>query len=140
LLVSLAVAANLSIEEIVKAKDYSLAQVSRPAFGDYGLWFTVGFAIIATVSGVIASLFAISRMLTMLTNMNLVPHSDFGIPGTIQKHALVYTTIIAMLLTIFFDLSRIASLGAIFTSSWILLYIGACYGICVKKLKLMLPF
>lgn len=114
LLVSLAVGANLSIEEIVKAKDYSLAQASRPAFGDYGLWFTVGFAIIATVSGVIASMFAVSRMLTMLTDMNLVPHRHFGMSGTIQKHTLVYTTIIAILLTIFFDLSRIASLGAIF--------------------------
>ncbi len=114
LLVSLAVGANLSIEEIVKAKDYSLAQASRPAFGDYGLWFTVGFAIIATVSGVIASMFAVSRMLTMLTDINLVPHRHFGMSGTIQKHTLVYTTIIAILLTIFFDLSRIASLGAIF--------------------------
>ena len=114
LLVSLAVGANLSIEEIVKAKDYSLAEASRPAFGDYGLWFTVGFAIIATVSGVIASVFAVSRMLAMLTDMNLVPHRHFGMPGSIQKHTLVYTIIIAMLLTVFFDLSRIASLGAIF--------------------------
>ena len=114
LLVSLAVGANLSIEEIVNAKDYSLAEASRPAFGDYGLWFTVGFAIIATVSGVIASVFAVSRMLAMLTDMNLVPHRHFGMPGSIQKHTLVYTIIIAMLLTVFFDLSRIASLGAIF--------------------------
>ncbi len=114
LLVSLAVGANLSIEEIVKAKDYALAEASRPAFGQWGLWFTVGFAIIATVSGVIASVFAVSRMLAMLTNMKLVPHSHFGMPGSIQKHTLVYTIVIAMLLTIFFDLSRIASLGAIF--------------------------
>jgi len=114
LLVSLAVGANLSIEEIVNAKDYSLAEASRPAFGDYGLWFTVGFAIVATVSGVIASVFAVSRMLAMLTDMNLVPHRHFGMPGSIQKHTLVYTIIIAMLLTVFFDLSRIASLGAIF--------------------------
>ncbi len=114
LLVSLAVGANLSIEEIVKAKDYSLAQASRPAFGEYGLWFTVGFAIIATVSGVIASVFAVSRMLAMLTDMKLVPHSHFGMPGSVQKHTLVYTIVIAMLLTVFFDLGRIASLGAIF--------------------------
>lgn len=114
LLVSLAVGANLSIEEIVKAKDYSLAEASRPAFGDYGLWFTVGFAIIATVSGVIASVFAVSRMLAMMTEMKLVPHSHFGMPGSVQKHTLVYTIVIAMLLTVFFDLSRIASLGAIF--------------------------
>jgi amino acid transporter len=114
LLVTLAVGANLSIDEIIKAKDYSLAEASRPAFGQWGLWFTVGFAIIATVSGVIASVFAVSRMLAMLTDMNLVPHSHFGMPGSIQKHTLVYTIVIAMLLTIFFDLSRIASLGAIF--------------------------
>lgn len=53
-------------------------------------------------------------MLAMLTDMQLVPHSHFGMPGSIQKHTLVYTIVIAMFLTEFFDLSRIASLGAIF--------------------------
>ena len=114
LLVTLAVGANLTIEEIVKARDYALAEAARPAFGTYGLWFTVGFAIIATVSGVIASVFAVSRMLAMLTDMKLVPHSHFGMPGSIQKHTLVYTIVAAMVLTVFFDLGRIAALGAIF--------------------------
>ena len=114
LLVTLAVGGNLTIEEIVRARDYALAEAARPAFGDYGLWFTVAFAIIATVSGVIASVFAVSRMLAMVTDMKLVPHSHFGMPGSIQKHTLVYTIVIAMVLTLFFDLSRIASLGAIF--------------------------
>jgi len=113
-LVALAVGGNLTIREIIEAKDFSLAQAARPAFGSIGLWVTVGFAIVATVSGVIASVFAVSRMLAMLTNMKLVPHSHFGMPGSIQKHTLVYTIVLAMLLTIFFDLSRIASLGAIF--------------------------
>ncbi|HSR54942.1 MAG TPA: APC family permease [Alphaproteobacteria bacterium] len=113
-LVALAVGSNLSIEEIVQARDYSLARAARPAFGTYGLWFTVAFAIIATVSGVIASVFAVSRMLAMLTDMKLVPHSHFGMPGSIQKHTLVYTVVAAMVLTVFFDLSRIAALGAIF--------------------------
>jgi len=35
-------------------------------------------------------------------------------PGRIQKHTLVYTAVIAIALTVFFDLGRIASLGAIF--------------------------
>lgn len=113
-LVALAVAGNLTLPEIIQSKDYVLAEAARPAFGEYGLWFTVVLAIIATVSGVIASVFAVSRMLAMLTDMKLIPHSHFGMPGTIQKHTLVYTVVIAMLLTIFFDLSRIASLGAIF--------------------------
>lgn len=113
-LVALAVAGNLTLAEIIQSKDYALAEAARPAFGHYGLWFTVALAIIATVSGVIASIFAVSRMLAMLTDMELIPHRHFGMPGTIQKHTLVYTVVIAMFLTIFFDLSRIASLGAIF--------------------------
>lgn len=114
LLVTLAVGANLSVDEIVAAKDYALAEAARPAYGSTGLWITVGFAIVATVSGVIASAFAVSRMLAMLTTMKLVPHSHFGMPGSIQKHTLVYTIVMAMVLAAFFDLSRIASLGAIF--------------------------
>lgn len=114
LLVALGVAANLSLPEIIGAKNFALAEAARPAFGDVGLWLTVGLAIIATVSGVIASTFAVSRMLAMLTDMNLVPHRHFGMPGTIQRHTLVYTIVLAMLLTTFFDLTRIASLGAIF--------------------------
>lgn len=112
--VALAVGVNLSIEEIVNAKDYSLAEASRPAFGQYGAWFTIAFAIIATVSGVIASVFAVSRMLGMLTSMQLVPHRHFNLPGDLQRHTLIYTIVIAMLLTIFLDLSRIASIGAVF--------------------------
>ncbi|MAS95012.1 MAG: amino acid permease [Verrucomicrobiales bacterium] len=114
LLVAFAVGGNLSIDEIVAAKDYALAEASRPAFGQVGLWITVGFAIVATVSGVIASVFAVSRMLAMLTDMKLVPHRHFGMPGDIQRHTLVYTLVLAMLLTVFFDLGRIAALGAVF--------------------------
>ncbi len=114
LLVSWGVTSNLSISEIVEAKNYSLAEASRPLFGKFGLWFTVGIAIIATVSGVIASIFAVSRMTTMLTDMKLIPHSHFGMKGSIQKHMLVYVVVIAITLTIFFDLTRIASLGAIY--------------------------
>ncbi|MEQ8551783.1 MAG: APC family permease [Cyclobacteriaceae bacterium] len=114
LLVSLAVSVNLSIPKIIEAKDYALAEASRPAFGKYGLWFTVGIAIVATVSGIIASIFAVSRMTAMLTDMELIPHSHLGMPGRIQKHMLVYVVVIAIILTVFFDLSRIASLGAIF--------------------------
>lgn len=114
LLTCFAVAGNLTISEIVEAKNYVLAEAARPTFGDWGVWITVAFAIAATASGVIASAFAVSRMLAMLTDMGIVPHSHFGMPGDIQKHTLVYTIVFAMILTIFFDLSSIASLGAIF--------------------------
>ena len=114
LLVAFAVSSNLSIAEIIKAKDYSLAEASKPAFGKYGLYFTVAIAIVATISGVIASTFAVSRMTAMLTEIELIPHKHFGMPGKLQKHMLVYTLVTAVVLTAFFDLTRIASLGAIF--------------------------
>lgn len=114
MLVAFAVGSNLTIEQIVAAKDYSLAEAARPSLGMYGVWFTVFVAIIATASGLLASIFAVSRMLAMLTDMNLIPHRHFGMPGDIQKHTLVYTVVLAAILAIFFDLSRIASLGVIF--------------------------
>jgi amino acid transporter len=66
LLIAWAVSSNLSLTEIINAKDYALAEAARPAFGDYGLWFIVAVAIIATITGIIASVFAVSRMLAML--------------------------------------------------------------------------
>lgn len=112
-LVTLGVSANLDLSQIVAARDFALAEAARPALGDTGLLLTVILAMIATASGLVASIFAVSRMLTMVTEMKLIPHSHFGMGGPLRFHLLVYTVVIAAVLTIFLDLSRIASLGAI---------------------------
>lgn len=114
LLVAFAVGSSLPLDQIVVAKDYALAEAAEPALGRTGFYLTVALALVATASGVIASIFAVSRMLAMLTDMQLIPHSHFGMSGTIRDHTLIYTVVIAGALTIFFDLSRIASLGAFF--------------------------
>jgi len=114
LLVAFAVGSSLSLDEIVAAKDYSLARAAEPALGRYGFYFTVLLAVVATASGLLASVFAVSRMLAMLTDMKMIPHSHFGMSGSVREHTLVYTVVAAGVLTAFFDLSRIASLGAFF--------------------------
>jgi amino acid transporter len=114
LLVALAVGSSLSIAQIVEARDYSLAAAAEPALGQIGFYFTIIIALAATASGVIASVFAVSRMLTMLTEMKMIPHSHFGMSGGIRSHMLVYTVVMAGALAVLFDLSRIASLGAFF--------------------------
>jgi len=114
MLVALAVGSSLSLPELISAKDYALAEAAKPALGDLGVAFTIVLAMIATASGLLASVFAVSRMLAMLTDMKLIPHSHFGMPGVVRDHTLVYTVVVAATLTIFFDLSRIASLGAFF--------------------------
>ena len=114
LIVAFAVGSSLTIDEIVAAKDYSLAEAAAPALGNIGFYLTVVLAAVATASGVLASVFAVSRMLAMLTDMNMIPHRHFGMSGPIRSHTLVYTVVIASTLAVFFDLSRIASLGAFF--------------------------
>ncbi|WP_245414125.1 APC family permease [Nitratireductor sp. StC3] len=114
LLVALAVGSSLSLDALVAAKDYALAEAAEPALGRTGFYLTVALALVATASGLLASIFAVSRMLAMLTEMRLIPHSHFGMPGAIRDHMLVYTVVIAAVLAVFFDLSRIAALGAFF--------------------------
>tara|TARA_R110002167_G_scaffold64092_3_gene181094 strand:+ start:176 stop:712 length:537 start_codon:yes stop_codon:yes gene_type:complete len=123
---SYAVAGNLNIGEIIAERDYPLAEASRPAYGEQGVRITVAFAIVANVSGVITS------VLIMLTEMKLVPHNHFGMSGNIQKHTLVYTIVLAIILAAFFDLGRTASIGAIF---YLLINIAIHWGIFrhVKK-------
>jgi amino acid transporter len=109
-LLALSVASSLSVAEIIAAKNYALAAAARPVFGDWGLVLTVVLAIVATVSGLIASVFSASRMLDMLSRMKQLPRLYRGVANP----ALLFTVALAIVLTISFDLTRIASIGAIF--------------------------
>ncbi len=109
---ALSVAGGLSISEIIEAKDYALAAAAKPVFGEWGSLLTIILAIIATVSGVIASVYSASRMFGMLSNMKQIP--NINKMGNLKNPALIFTVSLAILLTILFDLTRIASIGAIF--------------------------
>ncbi|MFV1985354.1 MAG: APC family permease, partial [Thiohalomonadales bacterium] len=130
---AISVAANLSVDAIVIAKDYAIAEAARPMFGDIGLWVTVFIAIVATVSGVFASVFSASRLLGMLGMMKQVP-------GLVKKKgtssALIFTVLLAMIITILFDLTRIAAIGAIF---YLLMDIAVHWGL-VRHLRGTLNF
>ncbi|HED10421.1 MAG TPA: APC family permease [Caldithrix abyssi] len=108
---ALSVAGGLSIPEIIAAKDYALAEAARPVFGEWGIIMVIFLAIIATMSGVIASVFSASRLLGMLSSMKQVPRLK---AGGLNNPALIFTVALAMLLTLLFNLTRIASIGAIF--------------------------
>lgn len=56
-----------------------------------------------SAGGILASIFVVSRMLAMLTEMKLVPHRHFHMPGSIQKHTLVYTVVLGVVLTAFYQ-------------------------------------
>jgi len=111
IVLALSVAGALSIPEIIVAKDSALAVAARPIFGIWGERLTIFIAIIATVSGVIASVYSASRLLGMLSKMKQVP--DLW-ASKLSNPSLIFTVSLAMLLTVLFNLTRIASIGAIF--------------------------
>ncbi len=57
------------------------------SLGGWGVWFTVAIAVIATLSGLLASLFAVSRLYAMLRDMRQAP----ALPGQMHHKPLLIT-------------------------------------------------
>lgn len=112
LAVALAVRGNLDLGEITEARDFALAQAAQPVFGSIGFRVVAGLAVIATVTSVMASMYSTSRMLGMLSDMDEVPEVRLGRRLPFGNPPLVVTTAVAIILTVAFDLTRIAALGA----------------------------
>lgn len=109
LLLTVSVAGSLSVEEIVAARDYALAAAAEPLFGSWGVGLTIALAVVATFSGLLASIYSVSRLYDMLRDMGQAP----GLPSRVRHPSLVMTAGLAIVLTAFLDLSQIASMGAI---------------------------
>jgi amino acid transporter len=110
--VALAVRGNLSLGSIVDARDYSLAQAAAPVFGSTGFKLVAALAVIATITSVMASMYSTSRMLGMMSDMGEVPEVTVGRSLPFGRPSLIVTTGAAIALTVAFDLTRIAALGA----------------------------
>ncbi|QRZ09747.1 APC family permease [Mycolicibacterium austroafricanum] len=108
LLLAVAVTGSMPVPEIVHARDYALAEAAAPLFGPWGVRLTVAIAVVATLSGLVASLFAVSRLYNMLREMQQVP----ALPGAVNRQSLLITAALAIVTATAFDLSQIASLGA----------------------------
>ncbi|GAB3548602.1 APC family permease [Arthrobacter tumbae] len=109
LLITVAVTGSLTVAQIVEARDYALAEAAQPTFGSWGVTLTVVIAVVATLSGLVASLFSVSKLYDMLRNMGQAP----GLPGKEGHQSLFITAGLAIVMAAFFDLSQIAALGAI---------------------------
>lgn len=108
LLITISVESSIGAEGAMDARDYALAQAAEPLFGAWGVGITVAIAVVATVSGLLASLFSVSRLYSMLQDMRQAP----SLPERITHQPMVITAGLAILATAFLDLSQIASMGA----------------------------
>lgn len=109
LLLTVSVAGSLSVDKIVEARDYALAAAAEPLFGSWGVGLTIALAVVATFSGLLASIYSVSRLYDMLRDMGQAP----GLPSRVRHQSLVVTAGLATVLTACLDLGQIASMGAI---------------------------
>ncbi len=109
LLLTVSVGASLSVAEIVDARDYALAASADPLFGSWGVGLTIALTVVATLSGLLASIYAVSRLYDMLREMGQAP----GLPTGSQHQSVIVTAGLAILLTSFLDLTQIASMGVV---------------------------
>jgi len=110
--VTFAVFGNLPLSEVIKAKDYALAEAAKPAFGEMGFKIMAIAALVSTASSINANLYAVTNVTYQMAKNGELPkvyernvwHSTQG---------LVVSTIILIIFTIFFDLTEIAAIGSI---------------------------
>jgi amino acid transporter len=110
--VTFAVFGNLSLDEIIKAQDYALAQAAKPVFGEVGFTIMAIAALISTASSINANLYAVTNVTYQMARNGELPkiyernvwHSSEG---------LIVSTIILILFVLLFDLSEIAAVGSI---------------------------
>lgn len=107
-LITLSVESSIGATGAVKARDYALAAAAEPFFGEWGIGITVAIAVVATLSGLLASLYSVSRLYGMLQEMRQAP----SLPKRVPQQPLIITAGLAILATAFLDLSQIASMGA----------------------------
>lgn len=109
LLITISVESSIGAEGAAEARDYALAQAAEPLFGSWGVGITVAIAVVATVSGLLASLYSVSRLYAMLQDMRQAP----ALPAQVRHQPLIITAGLAIVTTAFLDLTQIASMGAL---------------------------
>jgi amino acid transporter len=73
LLVTVSVESSIGAKGAVGARDYALAQAAEPLFGAWGVGITVAIAVVAALSGFLASPYSVSRLYGMSQEMRQAP-------------------------------------------------------------------
>ncbi len=111
---ALAVFGNLPLSEVIKARDYALAEAAKPVFGHAGFVVVALAALLATASAINASLYAVTNVTYQLAVYGQLP-KRFGRSLGHSREGLVISSASVLLLAVFLDLSQIAAIGAIST-------------------------
>ncbi len=110
--IAFAVFGNLSVEKVIVAKDFALAEAVLPIFGQAGFTVVAITALIATASAINANLYAVINVTYQLAKDRELP-AAFGKPIAHSREGLIISGVLIIILSLLFDLSQIAAIGSI---------------------------
>ncbi|VAW78103.1 Uncharacterized amino acid permease, GabP family [hydrothermal vent metagenome] len=110
--VSIAVFGNLTLDEIIRDKDFALAAAAKPAFGVWGFKIMAAAALLATASAINATLYAVTQIsYTLARDGDLPEVYDYNIFHNTE--GLVISALLIIPMILFFNLAQIATIAAI---------------------------
>jgi amino acid transporter len=111
-LVSLVTVGNLTVDRIVAAKDFALAEAARPSLGQTGFTLIAVAAMLSTASAINATLYGAARLSYCIARDGELPavleHKVWGKP----MEGLLITAGLTLLVANVFDLTSISTLGS----------------------------
>jgi len=111
-LTSISVLGNLSLDEIIKTKDYALATAAKPVFGEWGFKIMAATALLATASAINATLYAVADIgYTMAKEGNLPKEYEYNVYQSFE--GLIISALLIIPMILFFNLSEITTVAAI---------------------------
>ena len=111
-LTSVAVLGNLPLPEVIKAKDYALAQAAQPIFGEIGFKIMAATALLATASAINATLYAATEIgYTLAKEGNLPKVYTYNVHNSFEGLIISGLLIIPMIL--FLNLSQVTTIAAL---------------------------
>ena len=110
--VTFAVFGNLTLDEIIAAQDYALAEAAKPVFGEVGFVLMAVAALISTASSINANLYAVTNVTYDMAKNGELPEEYKRNVYHSTEGLLISATLIAFLI-LFFELKEIAAIGSI---------------------------
>jgi amino acid transporter len=110
--VSIAVLGNLPLEEVVKAKDYALAQAAKPILGELGFKIMAVVALISATSAINATIYAVTEISYTLAKKGELPKIyEYNVFHSYE--GLLISSILIIPMILFFNLNEITTVAAL---------------------------
>ena len=112
-LVAMVTVGNLPISQIVAAKDYALAEASKPFLGESGFLLIVVAALLSTTSSINATLYGTNRFIYLIARFGELPALPKEETKSLQiGGGLLITCAITLLVANVLDLRNISTMGS----------------------------